>query len=593
MACAAAGVGRHNLRNLNHDEGFDRSGHGRGHGRGDPAGSSQAGGNGGAVAAGVIGGLAVGGLLGAAAAQPRYYAPAPVYAAPPPPPATGPAASRSGTAIAAPGCGRASRSATKSATKPRCLSEFATPARLARAFLFEPERCCTPRHSPYSPREFRPTDPIMPKGDIKKVVLAYSGGLDTSIILKWLQTTYGCEVVTFTADLGQGEELAPAREKAILARHQAGEHLHRGSARGVRPRLRVPDVPRQCAVRGHLSARHLDRAAADRQEADRDRAQGRRRRGLSWRDRQGQRPGPLRADLLRARSVDQDHRAVARMDLQGPRGSARVRARAPDPDRQGQGGRGAVLGRRQPVALVVRGQGAGGPVEGSAAGRLSAHHLADGRARQGDRSPHRLRQGRPRQPRRQEAVAGRDPHRAQRARQGQRHRPHRSGREPLRRHEVARRLRDAGRHDPAGGAPRDRVDHARPRRGASQGRADAALRRADLQRLLVHAGARDAAGADRQEPGARRGRGAAQALQGQRADGRPRKPRSRSIPRRWSPSRTTRAPTTRRTPRASSGSTRCGCARSACAGRNSTSKRAAFRCAIVRCPEGQATPCGI
>jgi argininosuccinate synthase len=52
---------------------------------------------------------------------------------------------------------------------------------------------------------------------IKKVVLAYSGGLDTSIILKWLQTTYGCEVVTFTADLGQGEELGPAREKALRA----------------------------------------------------------------------------------------------------------------------------------------------------------------------------------------------------------------------------------------------------------------------------------------------------------------------------------------------------------------------------------------
>src|ERR1700742_2978404 len=50
----------------------------------------------------------------------------------------------------------------------------------------------------------------------KKVVLAYSGGLDTSIILKWLQTTYGCEVVTFTADLGQGEELGPAREKALM-----------------------------------------------------------------------------------------------------------------------------------------------------------------------------------------------------------------------------------------------------------------------------------------------------------------------------------------------------------------------------------------
>jgi argininosuccinate synthase len=52
--------------------------------------------------------------------------------------------------------------------------------------------------------------------DIKKVVLAYSGGLDTSIILKWLQETYGCEVVTFTADLGQGKELAPARKKAEL-----------------------------------------------------------------------------------------------------------------------------------------------------------------------------------------------------------------------------------------------------------------------------------------------------------------------------------------------------------------------------------------
>ncbi|MGB5474715.1 MAG: argininosuccinate synthase domain-containing protein, partial [Gammaproteobacteria bacterium] len=50
--------------------------------------------------------------------------------------------------------------------------------------------------------------------DIKKVVLAYSGGLDTSVILKWLEETYGCEVVTFTADIGQGEEIEPARAKA-------------------------------------------------------------------------------------------------------------------------------------------------------------------------------------------------------------------------------------------------------------------------------------------------------------------------------------------------------------------------------------------
>ncbi|MDE0333516.1 MAG: argininosuccinate synthase, partial [Defluviicoccus sp.] len=54
-------------------------------------------------------------------------------------------------------------------------------------------------------------------GDVKKAVLAYSGGLDTSVILRWLQETYRCEVVTFTADLGQGEELEPARRKAEQA----------------------------------------------------------------------------------------------------------------------------------------------------------------------------------------------------------------------------------------------------------------------------------------------------------------------------------------------------------------------------------------
>jgi argininosuccinate synthase len=50
--------------------------------------------------------------------------------------------------------------------------------------------------------------------EVRKVVLAFSGGLDTSVILKWLQDTYQCEVVTFTADIGQGEEVEPARAKA-------------------------------------------------------------------------------------------------------------------------------------------------------------------------------------------------------------------------------------------------------------------------------------------------------------------------------------------------------------------------------------------
>ena len=52
---------------------------------------------------------------------------------------------------------------------------------------------------------------------INRVVLAYSGGLDTSVILKWLQQTYSCEVVTFTADLGQGEEIEPARVEQLIA----------------------------------------------------------------------------------------------------------------------------------------------------------------------------------------------------------------------------------------------------------------------------------------------------------------------------------------------------------------------------------------
>jgi asparagine synthetase B (glutamine-hydrolysing) len=80
----------------------------------------------------------------------------------------------------------------------------------------------------------------------RKVVLAYSGGLDTSIILKWLQTELGAEVVTFTADLGQGDELEPARKKAEMLGITG--NLHRGCPRGIHPRLRLPDVPRQCRL---------------------------------------------------------------------------------------------------------------------------------------------------------------------------------------------------------------------------------------------------------------------------------------------------------------------------------------------------------
>ena len=84
--------------------------------------------------------------------------------------------------------------------------------------------------------------------DIKRVVLAYSGGLDTSIILKWLQETYACEVVTFTADLGQGEELEPARQKALMLGIKP-EHIFIEDLREEFVRDYVfPDVSRQCAL---------------------------------------------------------------------------------------------------------------------------------------------------------------------------------------------------------------------------------------------------------------------------------------------------------------------------------------------------------
>ena len=170
-----------------------------------------------------------------------------------------------------------------------------------------------------------------------------------------------------------GRGAGAGAQEGAAARHQAAQHLHRGSARRVRARLRVPDVPGERALRGPVSARHLDRAPADRQEADRDRRAGRRRCGRARRHRQGQRPGALRARLLRAQARRDGDRAMAGMGLALARGAHRVRRAAPDPDRQGQAGRGAVLGRRQPAARLLRGEGAGRPRARGAGLRLFAH----------------------------------------------------------------------------------------------------------------------------------------------------------------------------------------------------------------------------
>ena len=166
---------------------------------------------------------------------------------------------------------------------------------------------------------------------------------------------------------------------------------------------------------GAVPARHLDRAAADRQEADRDRREGRRRRGGAWRDRQGQRPGALRATYY---ALKPDVKVIApwrEWDLTSRTKLIEWRRSTRLPDRQGQARRGAVLGRRQSPARVIRRKGAGGTGPGSARPRISAHHQPGGCARQGDLHHGRFRARRRGGDRRQHALAGRAAHAAQRA----------------------------------------------------------------------------------------------------------------------------------------------------------------------------------
>ena len=159
---------------------------------------------------------------------------------------------------------------------------------------------------------------------VKKVVLAYSGGLDTSVILKWLQDIYGCEVVTFTADIGQGEELEPARKKAKMlgVKQIFIEDLREEFVRDfVFPMFRANAVYEGEYLLGTSIARPLiaKRLVEIARKTGADAISPRR-------DRQGQRPGALRARRLRADAGRQDHRAVARV---GP--DRRARSCSPTP----------------------------------------------------------------------------------------------------------------------------------------------------------------------------------------------------------------------------------------------------------------------
>ena len=122
------------------------------------------------------------------------------------------------------------------------------------------------------------------KKDIKKVVLAYSGGLDTSIIIPWLKENYNnCEVVAVSGDVGQGTELDGLEEKAIKT----------GASKLYVLDLKKDFVENYIFPTLKFGAGYLPRASLHRRRAGRDRQEGERRRHLPRLHRQGQRPGPL------------------------------------------------------------------------------------------------------------------------------------------------------------------------------------------------------------------------------------------------------------------------------------------------------------
>ena len=358
---------------------------------------------------------------------------------------------------------------------------------------------------------------------VKKVVLAYSGGLDTSVILKWLQTTYQCEVVTFTADLGQGEELEPARKKAELLGVKPDniyvDDLREEFVRDyVFPMFRANTVYEgqyllgTSIARPLIAKRQIEILRATGADAVCHGATGKGndqvRFELSyyalepdvtviapWRewdltsrtrliefaeqhqipiakDKRGEAPFSVDANLLHSSS---EGKVLEDPSLPAPE-DVHMRTIAPEdaPDEPTlmsidfeQGDAVAVDGEKlSPAELLARLNALG---KANGIGRLD---LVENR------------------------FVG---------------------------------MKSRGMYETPGGtilhlAHRDRADHAGSRRRASEGRAGAALRGTDLQRFLVLAGARDAAGRDRPQPGEGRRHGAPEALQGRRPRDRPQEP---------------------------------------------------------------------
>ena len=341
--------------------------------------------------------------------------------------------------------------------------------------------------------------------DIRKVVLSYSGGLDSSVIVRWLQETYGCEVVTFTADLGQGEELEPARAKAeaMGVREIHIEDVREEFARDfVFPMFRANAVYEGEYLLGTSIARPLiakrlvEIAAQTGADAISHGATGKGNDQVRFE--------------LGAYALSPDIRIIAPWREWDLTSRERLLAYAEAhaiPIEQKRGTKSPYSMDANLLHISYEGGPARGPLDGAGVGDVATDGLAGGGAERrhlpGDPLPGRRHRGR----RRHGDDAGRGGHRAEPRRRRERRRPAGHRGEPLRGDEVAGLLRDARRDDHAEGAPGHRVAHAGPRGRPPQGRADAALRQPRLQRLLVEPGAADAPDGDRPLPAVRQRRG--------------------------------------------------------------------------------------
>ena len=199
------------------------------------------------------------------------------------------------------------------------------------------------------------------------IVLAYSGGLDTSVALRWLADEYSADVIALLVDVGQGIDVEPSPRRALQGRRGRGRDRRR--PRRVRERVRAADPPGRRALRGPLPAGLGAVAAADRQAPGGGGARARRHGRRPRLHRQGQRPGAVRDGGGGARARPGRARAGARLG-HDPRAGDRLRRRARHRG-AGQVGR-RVLDRPEPVGAVDRGRPARGSLGGAAGGGVRA-----------------------------------------------------------------------------------------------------------------------------------------------------------------------------------------------------------------------------